>query len=482
MTDNDLGELLPFGISAQTGAPLPALSDDAIAAMLERENTPTPESVVMAERASPGGAAFAVEGGIDPNDLGQAGWAVMFAADVDQSIKDALAPLLAHRRAAATPFVVFDGASTYRPGESASAWLGRQGVRLDIVNPDAGVPYYLMIVGSPDAIPFEFQYVLDLYWGVGRLWLDSPDAFRQYAESVMRYETASTVPTKRRIALFAPEHDFDAATQLFVKHVATPLANGEGTKPVALGARQKFALQKLIREDATKANLASLLRGSGTDGPPSVLFSGGHGMQCEPSDPRQSEVQGALVCQDWGGHGAIAADHWFAGADLPSDAHVHGLVHFMFACHGGGCTQFDNFDRLNNAPRQIATRPFLSRLPQSLLSHPNGSALAVIAHIERAWAYTFQGERGGSQIQGFRDVLGRLMRGERVGQAMDAFNIRWAALSTALAELQLDLHHGANVSPRNLGRLWVARDDARNFMVLGDPAVRIREEDLPPAT
>jgi hypothetical protein len=29
-----------------------------------------------------------------------------------------------------------------------------------------------------------------------------------------------------------------------------------------------------------------------------------------------------------------------------------------------------------------------------------------------------------------------------------------------------------------LGFLWIARDDARNYVILGDPAVRIRAEAL----
>src|SRR4029434_7856131 len=107
----------------------------------------------------------------------------------------------------------------------------------------------------------------------------------------------------------------------------------------------------------------------------------------------------------------------------------------------------------------IADKPFLSRLPQKMLAHPNGGALAVLAHVERAWAYSFQGQRGGGQVQGFRDVIGRLLRGERIGQATDTFNVRWAALSTVLAERQLDLHHGGDVSARALGRLWIARED-----------------------
>jgi hypothetical protein len=99
--------------------------------------------------------------------------------------------------------------------------------------------------------------------------------------------------------------------------------------------------------------------------------------------------------------------------------------------------------------------------------------------MERAWAYSFLGDKGGSQSQGFRDVIGRLLRGERIGQATDVFNTRWAALSVQLAETQRDLQFGADISLKTLGRMWVARDDARNFMIFGDPAVRLREEDLP---
>ena len=202
-------------------------------------------------------------------------------------------------------------------------------------------------------------------------------------------------------------------------------------------------------------------------------------MQFELGDPRQSAGQGAIVCQDWAGFGDIAEQHWFAGSDLPADAKVHGLMHVLFACHGGGCTELDNFDHLADQPRRIAEKPFFSKLPQKMLSHPNGGALAVLAHIERAWTYSFKGDKGGSQTQGFRDVIGRLLRGERIGQATDVFNTRWAALSTELADRHLDLKHGSDVSLQALGRLWVARDDARNFLILGDPAVRLRVEDIP---
>jgi len=36
-----------------------------------------------------------------------------------------------------------------------------------------GVPFYLLIVGSPDRIPFEFQALLKMQWAVG------PSSFRR---------------------------------------------------------------------------------------------------------------------------------------------------------------------------------------------------------------------------------------------------------------------------------------------------------------
>lgn len=470
--------LSPFGVSAETGRPIGDLSDEAVAAMLAKG--PEPASSALLQRS---GAAdlesFGVIGDVDPNDLAQSGWGVLFAPGVDQRVKDALAPLIEHRRASANPFVIYDGPTSVRPGESAPGWLGRQGVRMDVVDPSKGVPFYLLIVGPPDAIPFEFQYLLDIFWGVGRLWFDTADEFRQYADSLLYYETGATVPTNRNMAMFATEHDFDNATQLFTRNVAKPLSTGEGTNPIPIGKRQKFGLKTLFGATATKAALSDLLAGRGDIGSPSLLFSGSHGMGFNADDPRQPANQGAIVCQDWSGYGAINEDHWFAAHDIPADAKVHGMMHVFFACYGGGTPDLDNFDRMNTQPRKIAPKPFFSALPAKLLSHPGGGALAVLAHIERAWAYSFLGDKGGSQTQGFRDVMGRLLRGDRIGQATDVFNTRWAALSAQLSEAQLDLAHGADIPLKTLGRLWIARDDARNFMILGDPAARLRVEDIP---
>ncbi|MFO1430692.1 MAG: C25 family cysteine peptidase [Candidatus Competibacteraceae bacterium] len=471
---------IPFGVFADTGQPLDAIDDAALTAFVEQG--PEPEQDYL-EAKIDNSAHYGVIGDVEGNDLAQAGWAVMWAPGVDPKIEEALQPLLEHRRAQVgdeTLFKSFEGATGYQPGDTAKTWLARQKVRMDVVDPALGVPYYLLIVAPPEAIPFEFQYSLDIYWAVGRLWFSTADEFRHYADSVVRYETMPEAPTARQIAVFAPQHDFDEATQSFCKQVATPLANGIDTSP-PLGQRQKFALQSFIGDPATKNTLNAILTGAIPNGAPALLFSGSHGMVFRPDDSRQTDQQGAMVCQDWGGYGAITAEQWYAASDLPAQAKVHGLIHFLFACYGAGWPQFDNFNRRDKVPRPIAPKPLLGRLPQALLAHPNGGALAVIGHIDRAWAYSFQSDKSGPQTQGFRDVIGRLLRGERLGQATDQFNIRWACLSTDLADL-LDRTAGLELMERDkrkMAQAWVARDDARNYIIFGDPAVKLRTDDMP---
>lgn len=469
---------IPNGIFADTGLPLPSLEPVDVEALVEAENESPLSETLSQLRAAPTEVTFGILGELDPNDLAHAGWGIIFGKDADPKIKEALEPLLEQRRSQADNlFRVFEGANGYRPGDTAPGWLARRDVSMQVVDPYQGVPYYLLLVGSPEVIPFEFQYTLDIFWAVGRVYFYSPDDYRRYAESVVSYETMPSVPHTRQTVLFATRHDFDRATQLFAKQVAEPLTRNDSSLG-PLGKRQKFALQSFIGETATKARLADILRGQLDHGSPALLMTGSHGMGFRADDPRLPNTQGALVCQDWPGLGNITVDHWFSAEDLSVDAHVHGLIWFLFACYGAGCPEMDNFNRFGPVPKQIAPAAMLAKLPQALLAKEGGGALALLGHVDRAWAYSFQSQRGGTQTQGFRDVLGRIIRGDRIGQATDQFNVRWAALSTELAEAIQERRYGVSVENSELANRWVSRDDARNYIIVGDPAVRLRVEDM----
>jgi hypothetical protein len=66
------------------------------------------------------------------------------------------------------------------------------------------------------------------------------------------------------------------------------------------------------------------------------------------------------------------------------------------------------------------------------------------------------------------------MNGHPIGSAMEYFNLRYAELSTELSRLR-DLPEVSIPEPMSLVRMWTAHNDARSYVVFGDPAVRAAE-------
>ena len=420
-------------------------------------------------RGGAGGRAAAYG---DPDDLAQVGWGVIFPRDADPAVAEALAPLLDLRRAQAAAenerrFRVFAGENGLLPGESKGDFLYRQaGIGPGLVEPDR-VPYYLLLVGGPDEIPYEFQYQLDLQYAVGRLAFDAPWEYAQYADTVVAAE-AGRVRRPRRAAILATRNPDDDATALASEHLAAPLGAG-----LAARAGDGWEVSVTVGEGAGKAGFARHLGGEAT---PALLFTAGHGLGWDAGDPCQRSFQGALVCQDWPGpkaSGPVARDHYFAAGDLATGADVAGLIAFFFACYGAGTPALDDFDRaVEGRSRPIAPAPLVARLPQRLLAHPRGGALAVVGHVERAWTYSFLWGRT-AQIGLFERTLRELLGGRRIGAAMELFAHRLGEMGAELIAAFERLEHGEAVSDDELLRLWNAHHDARNYVVLGDPAVRV---------
>jgi hypothetical protein len=416
---------------------------------------------------------------VDPLDLRKAGWAVVFAEGTPAAVRDALGPLVEHRRRQ----VPGDRCKEldYRPGEVLHGWLRRHGVSTSRVSPSR-VPYYVLLVGGPEVVPFEFQYLLDVEYAVGRLAFDRPEEYRQYAESVVAYETAAAVPPGREVLYWGTRHPRDFPTQLSADSLITPLADGVAGDPdegAPVAEVCGFRSRCLKGADARKASLLEALHGTGAAAAPALLFTASHGLGWPRNDPRQRAAQGALLCQDWSGFGSMQPGHYLAAADVADDARLHGLVAFFFACFGAGTPRLDNFLFGPNQPapeserRGLAERPFVSALPQRLLAHPQGGALAVIGHIERAWAHAIQPlddefrplARVGPLLTMFRNCVGRILGGEPVGHATKDISEKYAILSADLLGLIGPDGSGAATDER-LVNAWIERNDAQNYVVL----------------
>jgi Peptidase family C25 len=432
-----------------------------------------PQDIVKAKGQSDAAHFGMVGGELNADNLEKAGWAVIFGASVDQKIRTNLSPLIDRRKGQVGDDTLFKILDPPAHGQSAADWLLTQHTSLNVVDPSKGVPYYVMIVASPEEISFEFQFELDLYWGVGRLWLENPADFECYAQSVVAYETQSKVPSSRKMVLFAPDYNGkdNGATKLMTGNLVNPLIQ------TPVGQAERFKLQSFLGATATKSNLNDIFAGADPDGPPALLFTGSHGLLKLPTSKELADAMGAIVCQDWKGDpNPPLDDSYYAAWDLPKNAKVHGMVHFLFDCYGLGWPKNDTY---SSQRKEISPTPMMARLPQALLGRENG-ALAILGHIDRAWSYSY--EAGGQpQDQSFRDVLTKLMNGYRFGSATDQFNFRWAALSIPLADTLQKMQTRRGLD-QQAAQQWVARDDARNYILHGDPAIKLRvdKNEMPP--
>ncbi|GAP13721.1 peptidase family C25 [Longilinea arvoryzae] len=416
--------------------------------------------------------------GVDPADVTQAGWGIVFLKDADLAVIAALQPLIEHRKQRIRNDRIVKELD-YRPGESWEAWLDRYGVAPGSVDPTR-VPYYLLLVGDPARMPFEFGQLLDVEYGVGRLHFDTPGEYAAYAASVIDYENGQTLPNRKEAVFFGTRHPFDAATQMSADHLVGPLADGiPEAGQVGLPAQWGYLGRKLMATEATKAGLLNIIRPAAGSKPPAFLFTASHGMGFPRGHVRQKSQQGALLCQDWRGLGNISSDDYFAGADVPADARVHGMVIFHFACYGGGTPDRDLFvHEAGQKPPVIADSPFLAALPKAWLAHPGGGALACIGHVERAWGTSIISGQAGPQILTFQNAIGRILIGQPLGYALKDFNERYAALSTGISAALQKAGWGDQIDADALATNWIERNDAEGYVLIGDPAVRLRADDL----
>ncbi len=420
----------------------------------------------------------------DPNDLGAQRWAVIApeGAEGDRRLA-AIAELIDHRRAqqGAKPRI-------YRVPPAMDAFdslrwkndvLRSEEVALD------ERPRYLLILGDLHEVSLELQHVLANGSFVGRLHCPTIQGIRAYAEKVVRHERAPLVPRAR--PLYYTAQDGTAAVGIGYRHLIEPCMRMTRD----LNDRGKLdanAPEEIPYSDWGPDELLAM-----TSAPtPSMLLSLSHGLGAPRrgwrSPDEQRALQGALAI---GPDGPLAAEMveetpflpggvWMCVACFAAGTPPHSAYHpwLSLLAEHGGASGAALAAVLRSLPQE-GERPFVAALPQALLANPEGP-LAVIGHMDLAWTYGFSDPKSKrSRASRMLAAQRAILSGARVGVGLDALMHAYRETNdelTARYQLQRDARARGRadpVTPRQLGTLWMQRNDLRGYVLLGDPATRL---------
>jgi hypothetical protein len=393
-------------------------------------------------------------------DFHQRGWGVIFGQDSQSKTQPPLRILLEHRQKdAGSKYLEL----TYRPGESATRLLARYGADSGPLDP---IPYYLLIVASPEEIPYSVQYELASNRAVGRLFFEEPQQYTAYADNIVRNHLFGPATA----VLFGPVFMGDSATKLAQRGLLEPIKNSfdeerESWTPF------EWSMETVIGGAATKSQFTNIVS---REKPPALLFIVSHGMSFTNNHPRQKSNQGAVVCADWPGFGTIKDEQIFSCSDVGDGIKLGGTIIFANSAFSAGTPKFDDFVMDWSVPvlQQISNQDMMSPLPMQLLGIEKHGALAFIGHVDRNWAFSIQSsKREGDDYRApglFSGVLRRLMNGYTVGLAMDEFRRRYALEVT---KLLAGLPSKSTRESQQSVYALLATLDARNYVIIGDPAV-----------
>jgi hypothetical protein len=402
----------------------------------------------------------------DADRLAEAGWGVItpITSDPNEVAKrlDALTPLIKLREYNARDrFKQIE----YRPEETATAFLARQGLRQGFSDPDR-LPYYLLIVASPEEIPFSFQVGMGESYAVGRLAFDELRELNHYANKVVAYER-SDGNDPRTVTFFGAANPDDSASNFIAYKLLRPLFESVRSE------NTDWRATLVDPTSATKRQLTQIL----LQERPRLLITTGQAATFPMDHPDQRRFQGGLVCQDWPGpkawQGVLERNFYFSGDDLPADTDLNGMITFHMSDYSLGTpirseAQAMLFDDIP----QLTSKPFVASLPQRMLAR---GALASIGLADKFWNV------GIPNLELFtpdtlviaQAALRYLLQGATLGTGMQPFRQRAIELAAQLNTLRDEAQFGKSVDSQEMVTTWATLSTLNNLMVFGDPAVRL---------
>jgi len=372
---------------------------------------------------------------------------------------------------------------------------------------------YVLVVGGPQYVPFEFENFLDTIAAVGRLdFRDLARGLRSYLTKVRAFErlprhsahAATTngrrLPQRSAVVLQHPPVSCNPEEQVTFNSIGKCFI---AERAAEYFQRHGFQTERLFAGSADQepvADLPALLRAT-RESEPGLILTVTHGYR--PG----SGLAAAERLEKMGALHLSPPDDLFDADDVRGfDAFAPGSVMWAYGCNTYGTpapsrqiqTCIANPDREDdedepswdedNADGESEARVrhgFVARLPQALLALRNGP-LAFIGHLDETLIFGIGDEtiEGGDarerdahwllRLSPYYQVFDRLMAGVPIGRAMAPLSRRFVVTDHLLSGSLGENQESSEESRVHFAQLAAMRLEAKNNMLLGDPQVSLR--------
>jgi hypothetical protein len=325
------------------------------------------------------------------------------------------------------------------------------------------IPRYLLIYGTPEQVPWEFQYVLNAHYAVGRIHLTGT-ALENYINALRANWQTSNLKVKQSV-VWAVNYGGDDITVLMRDLVAVKLKEKLATDQ-DLSAGVRFL-------DGSGAATGTELAKALTDGNPALVVTTSHG-QTYPLDNLETlrDELGFLVDQNYAS---------VRPQNLLNSWQPDGAVWYAHACCSAGCsaqTYFDGLsqegsevDRILKGVAKLGNQ--VSPLPTALLG-VSKPLRAFVGHVEPTFDWTLRNPDTNQSLTGSMQqaLYDDLYQPVPVGSAFRRWYDRLGSLYTAYDQDQSEFSRGGNTRVAMLKDLLAARD-VQTTVILGDPTVTL---------
>jgi hypothetical protein len=327
------------------------------------------------------------------------------------------------------------------------------------------LPQFLLICGSPEAVPWRLQYILNANRCVGRLDLDGPELANYIGTLLKNWEGAAA--RSDAAVVWAVVNNPEDITGLMRTSIAAKVA-------ASLGGDSDIApnMQFIdgLGASASGAKLSQAIRMRN----PGLIVTTSHGKTGPVEDiPAMARTLGMLVDQD---HDTIEPKQLLEGWE------PDGAIWYAHACCSAGADANTNFsDLFSGATRARQVLDAVAKvgstvapLPRALLGAKR-PLRAFIGHVEPTFDLTLRDKGTGQFLtSNLTDALySRLYQPYPVGFAFRNWYARIGGLTEAFESSKAKFGSGEGTVDLLLS-LQLARRDIQSTVILGDPTVTVR--------